>query len=63
MRGTQRPVLRGLDDFRVRVQEPLRGLFYGCCFTFARRTRKYFGTCCPSIAVTGCLQILQWINR
>ena len=28
-----------------------------------RRTRKYFSTCCPSIAVTGCLQILQWINR
>src|SRR5262249_7624577 len=37
------------------------GLFYGCCFTLARRTRKYFSACCPSIAVSGCLQTLQWI--
>jgi hypothetical protein len=42
MRGTQRPVLRGLDDFRVRVQEPLRGPFLWLLLHFCSPDKEVF---------------------
>jgi len=53
----------GLDLVFLSPRVPCGAFSYGCCFTLARWIRKYFSACCPSIAVSGCLQTLQWINR